>query len=77
LGRKTGRPRGAPRGNQNRLTHGRYSAAAKEARARRIIERETQMLLSAWTDVLWRMQKLEDRGVALPIPLPPASLPET
>jgi len=69
LGRRTGRPRGAPKGNQNRLTHGGYSAAAKEARAARIVAREKLMLLAAWTDVLWRMQKLEDRGVTPPSPL--------
>jgi len=71
LGKRTGRPRGAPKGNQNRLTHGGYAAAAKEARAARVVAREKFMLLSAWTDVVWRMQKLEDRGVAPLIPLPP------
>jgi len=70
MGRKTGRPRGAPRGNQNRRTHGGYSAAAKDAWRARAIEQEKLMLLSAWTDVLWRMQKLEDRGIAPPNPLP-------
>ncbi|HVU20804.1 MAG TPA: hypothetical protein VHE09_08740 [Rhizomicrobium sp.] len=77
MGRKTGRPRGAPLGNQNRLTHGGYSAAAKAKRAARIVERQKLMLLSAWSDVLWRMQKLEDRGGAPPNPLPPPPPPET
>ena len=74
MGRRTGRPRGAPRGNQNRLTHGLYSAAAKTARRTRETERQTLMLLSAWTDVAWRMQKLEDRGAGPPNPLPHSPL---
>ena len=69
MGKKTGRPRGAPKGNQNRLTHGQRSAAAKEKRRTRETERQTLMLLSAWTDVAWRSQKLEDRGVTPPNPL--------
>ncbi len=69
MGKRTGRPRGAPKGNQNRLTHGGFSAAARAAHRARAIEREKLMLLSAWTDVLWRMQKLEDRGIAPPNPL--------
>jgi uncharacterized protein YjcR len=69
MGKRTGRPRGAPRGNQNRLTHGLYSAAAKAKRQARTIERETLMLLYAWTDVAWRTQKLEDRGIDPPNPL--------
>ncbi len=52
MGKRTGRPRGAPKGNQNRLTHGGFSAAAREAHRARAIEREKLMLLSAWTDVL-------------------------
>jgi hypothetical protein len=71
LGKRTGRPRGAPKGNQNRLTHGGYSAAAKAARRARRIDRDTLMLISAWTDVVWRTQKLQDRGVAPPNPLAP------
>lgn len=61
MGRRTGRPRGAPKGNQNRLTHGRYSSAAKDARRKRNAEWQQVMLLSAWTDVLWRIQKFQDR----------------
>jgi hypothetical protein len=33
MGKRTGKPRGAPRGNRNRLVHGRYSAATKLRRA--------------------------------------------
>jgi hypothetical protein len=40
LGKRTGRPRGAPRGNRNRWVHGRYSAAAQARRA------ETRALLA-------------------------------
>jgi uncharacterized protein YjcR len=66
MGKRTGRPRGAPKGNQNRLMHGRYSAAAKAEHDALVIERNTLRLLAAFTDVLWRVQKLEDLGVALP-----------
>ena len=68
LGRRTGRPRGAPHGNTNRLTHGRYSAAAKAARRQRQADWQQVMLLSAWTDVVVRMQKLEDLGAPPPPP---------
>lgn len=32
MGKRTGRPRGAPKGNTNRLIHGRYSGATKTRR---------------------------------------------
>jgi hypothetical protein len=41
MGKRTGKPRGAPRGNRNRWVHGRYSAAARESRA------ETRRLVMA------------------------------
>ncbi|HTT97559.1 MAG TPA: hypothetical protein VMF58_05880 [Rhizomicrobium sp.] len=68
MGKRTGRPRGAPRGNQNRRIHGRYSAAAKAEREALLIERDRLKLLAVWTDALWRVQKLEDRGVVLSDP---------
>ena len=37
MGKKTGRPRGAPKGNTNRLKHGRWSKASI-ARHRRVRE---------------------------------------
>jgi hypothetical protein len=40
MGKRTGRPRGAPKGNTNRLIHGRYSAATK-ARRRTVRTRVT------------------------------------
>jgi uncharacterized protein YjcR len=69
MGKRTGRPRGAPKGNQNRRTHGRYSADANDARRQRAVDWQWLMLLSAWTDVVTRMQKLEDLGVSPPSPL--------
>ncbi|GAA0579486.1 hypothetical protein GCM10008942_30480 [Rhizomicrobium electricum] len=32
MGKRTGKPRGAPKGNSNRLIHGRYSGATKARR---------------------------------------------
>jgi hypothetical protein len=71
MGKRTGRPRGAPRGNQNRRVHGRYSAATKAEHEALLIERDTLKLLEALTDVLWQTQNLEDRGVVLPNPFEP------
>jgi uncharacterized protein YjcR len=68
MGKRTGRKRGAPVGNTNRLTHGRYSAAAKAQREARRIQWEEIMLLSAWTDVITRMDRLQRMGVPTPLP---------
>ena len=66
MGKRTGRRRGAPAGNQNRLTHGRYTAAAvAHRRALRARLHEAQ-LLSAWTDVVARMLAMERAGFAVP-----------
>ena len=66
LGKRTGRKRGAPPGNQNRLTHGRYSGAAKAARRERSARRQEEQLLAAWTDVVWRLHRMECAGIEAP-----------
>ena len=66
LGKRTGRKRGAPLGNQNRLTHGGYSGAVKAARRERSAQRQEEQLLAAWTDVVWRLHRMECAGIEAP-----------
>jgi hypothetical protein len=66
LGKRTGRKRGAPSGNRNRLTHGGYSGAVKAARRERSARRQEQQLLAAWTDVVWRLHRMECAGIDAP-----------
>jgi hypothetical protein len=66
LGKRTGRRRGAPDGNENRRTHGRYAAAAvarRRAVRARLLEAQ---LLSAWTDVVERIIAMERAGLPVP-----------
>ena len=66
MGKRTGRRRGAPDGNQNRLTHGRCTAAAVERRRMARARLHEALLLSAWTDVAGRIAATEREGLPVP-----------
>jgi hypothetical protein len=66
LGKRTGQKRGAPPGNQNRLTHGGYSGAAKAARRERSAQKQEAKLVVAWTDVVVRLHRMECAGIDVP-----------
>jgi len=59
LGKRTGRPRGAPAGNSNRLTHGRYSSAARKRQA------EVKARIAAAQIVIIRAQMVANARTAL------------
>lgn len=65
LGKRTGRKRGAPFGNANRLTHGRYAAAALARRRTGATSLQEARLLEAWTRLLTRIERARRAGVDL------------
>jgi hypothetical protein len=66
MGKRTGCRRGAPLGNTNRLTHGRYSGAIIAARRERSARMHSAKLIAAWADVVERIHQMERAGLPVP-----------
>lgn len=66
MGKRTGHRRGAPNGNQNRLTHGLCTAAAVAGRRAARARLHEAQLLSAWTNVAGRIAAMEREGLPVP-----------
>ncbi len=60
MGKRTGRKRGAPYGNTNRLTHGGYTALAIAKRRVRAAALSDGLLLSDAVLLLERVDRLEN-----------------
>ena len=60
MGKRTGRRRGAPDGNKNRLVHGGYSAEAIARRRIRAADAQDARLLHDATALLLRVDRLEN-----------------
>ena len=83
MGKRTGNPRGAPKGNHNRLIHGRYSAATRARRAQiRAIVKACDAAIeraSAMAAIppfpLSRRVRLRSEAAAAPRPARPARSP--
>ncbi len=66
MGKRTGRKRGAPQGNTNRLTHGRYCAAAIAQRREAHARTHEARLVAAWIGVVERLDAMERAGLPVP-----------
>jgi hypothetical protein len=69
MGKRTGGKKGAPFGNKNRLTHGRYSRAGQAARRTATARLRHVQLMLAWAQLLERSQGSDlSRILGLPAP---------